>query len=121
MSSSFINAVANLSPIYACSLGLLMNKRRKTPNLIFCDLKIGAKFHKPWTTPSGRKLCGGEKKKDNPEKFCYCRWGSLLTCCRSCLKDEGILYFVVALLTCMDQQNPPIKNNLIKMARLVKG
>ena len=29
----------------------------------FCDLKLHAKFHNPRTTLSGRKVCGGEKKK----------------------------------------------------------
>jgi hypothetical protein len=35
---------------------------------LFCDLKLCAKFHNPRTTPSGRKVCGTErkKKKNNP-------------------------------------------------------
>ena len=36
----------------------------------FCDLKLCAKFHNPRTTPSGRKVCGTEKKKrekNNPK------------------------------------------------------
>ena len=34
------------------------------PNVIFCcDLKLCTKFHNPRTTPSGRKVCSGEKKR----------------------------------------------------------
>ena len=29
----------------------------------FCDLKLRAKFHNPRTTPSGRKVCGGEEEE----------------------------------------------------------
>ena len=36
-----------------------------TPNLIFCDLKLCAKFTNPRTTPSGRKVCGPERKKND--------------------------------------------------------
>ena len=32
--------------------------------LFFCDLKLHAKFHNPRRTPSGRKVCGGEEKKE---------------------------------------------------------
>ena len=31
--------------------------------IFFCDLKLDAKFHTPRTTPSGRKVCGTEKRK----------------------------------------------------------
>jgi hypothetical protein len=36
----------------------------------FCDLKLNAKFQNPRTTPSGRKVCGTERKeekKNNPK------------------------------------------------------
>ena len=29
----------------------------------FCYLKLHAKFHNPRTTPSGRKVCGGEEEE----------------------------------------------------------
>ena len=29
-----------------------------------CDLKLRAKFHNPRTTPSRRKVCGTEKRKE---------------------------------------------------------
>ena len=36
----------------------------------FCDLKLRAKFPNPRTTPSGRKVCGGEEeKKKNNTKY----------------------------------------------------
>jgi hypothetical protein len=34
----------------------------------FCDLKPHAKFWNHTITPSGRKICGGEKKKEKEEK-----------------------------------------------------
>ena len=51
-------------PFYA--LWVFSSKKLKitnicfTPNLIFCDLKLHAKFQNPRTTLSGRKVCGGE-------------------------------------------------------------
>ena len=34
----------------------------------FCDLKLCAKFHNLRTTPSGKKVCGGEKKRKERKK-----------------------------------------------------
>jgi hypothetical protein len=41
-----------------------------SPNLIlFCEIKLGSKFHKPRTTPSWRKVFGSEKKERRKEKY----------------------------------------------------
>ena len=35
----------------------------------FCDLKPHAKFRNPTITPSGRKVCGGENRNKNNQKY----------------------------------------------------
>jgi hypothetical protein len=35
----------------------------------FCDLKLHAKFHNNSTTPSGRKVCGTERKRKKKNKL----------------------------------------------------
>jgi hypothetical protein len=39
------------------------------PKFIFFCLKLHAKFRSPSTTPSGRKVCGTEKRKRNNNKY----------------------------------------------------
>jgi hypothetical protein len=72
----------------ACARGLLTHTRRKIikkdlqgargggsqncylpVSYCFCDLKPRAKFHYPRTTPSGRKVCGTERKEKNNTKY----------------------------------------------------
>jgi hypothetical protein len=68
-----------------CAHGLLRSTRRKildppgargVPICLFSsrilflyELKLCAKFHNPRTTHSGRKVCGGEEKKENITKY----------------------------------------------------
>ena len=39
------------------------------PESYFFKFKTSAKFHNPRTTPSGRKVCGGEKKEENNTNY----------------------------------------------------
>jgi hypothetical protein len=45
------------------------NNKKGPPNLLFFYLKLCAKFQNPRTTCSGRKVCGGEKRKENRKKI----------------------------------------------------
>ena len=44
-----------------CAGGFSRAQEKKNTN----DLKLRAKFHNPRSTPSGRKVCGTERKKHN--------------------------------------------------------